>query len=163
MVTLNPAYHRWLPPEGPNVGRETVAALLAADDVDAARIRALATRQHFADAAAALVDVVRPQGTIHDVTLIGSLFYPPIELCIPGRIAGHMGALPRNGSASKPELTLDDLRQMATHNGRERASRAKTALAILGQPLAPYGELSKRERAGLLLGLLVVEWRERSP
>ncbi len=160
MVTLNPAYHRWLPPEPPNIAHEAVAAMLAADDVDAAKIAAFATRQCFSDAAAALLRVVRPHGTIHDVTLVGSLFCPPSPAVMPLRIAGHMGALPRDGSAG--DVVMRDLRRLAVHERPERASLAKTALAILGEPSAPYSELSQRERAGLLLGLLVAAWRERA-
>jgi len=148
----------------PNIAHDVVAAMLAVNEIDDAALTKLATRELYADAAAILVRAIRPRVRTE---LVGDLYAGPCSIFLPGRVASYMGVVSRpnrnKGSYVFPLITLDTIRSYAGKTEAARALRAKTALAILGEPVAPYCELSRRERAGLLLGLLVAAWRERSP
>ena len=147
----------------PNHAQVALPPILTAPELDGSALLALATREHYSDAAAEFVRVVRPQGKINGVSLVGSLFLPPVGLAVVSRIAGHMGEIPRHKSSDIARLGIDDVRRVAARGKPIKANRARVALALLGQPLAPWCELSKRERAGVLLATLVAAWRERAP
>jgi hypothetical protein len=137
---------------------------LDASDVDASQIEALATRADYPSAADHLVHVVeqRPGGNSN---LVGTLYTSAqIDRVLIFRIAQLTGAAPMQlgGNYTREAATLEWLQELAKKRG-QKAESARVALAILGEPVAPWCELSRRERAGLLLGMLVAAWRERSP
>jgi hypothetical protein len=142
---------------------DAIAALLAADEVDEEKIAALATRDHFPDAAELLQQAIKPKIS----GLIGLLFAPSLL---------QNARLLRVAACLLPEFRIDsngrylqhiknpDAKMQSLARGKTaQAMQARTALAILGEPCAPYSKLSRPERAGVLLRLLVDIWRERVP
>jgi hypothetical protein len=153
-------FHRAISAIRPNVARDVIAALLNADDLDAAALAKITTREHFPDAAAALLHVIRPKWGARSAGLVGAL-YAHNAIALPARVASFFAIFPSDKDSVQPRITLDSLRRVAASKNASRARHAKIALAILNEPVARYADLSRRERAGLLLGLLVAAWRER--
>ena len=145
----------------PDPVRDTIADLLEASDVDRAALAKLATREHVADAADQLVRAIRPRIS---AGLVADLYAPPAAIFIPARMAMYLGLAMRPARDRANQIielvTTDEIR-LWTHEDGARGLRARIALAIIGEPVAAYSELSRRERAGLILGRLIALWRER--
>lgn len=158
MVAINGAnnlsgrFRRQLSAARPDFARDVIGELLKADDLDAAAIAQLAAHKHFAGAAKRLSDIVGAASVIGDLFVGGP--------GLPGRIANALNVMSFITSFGEP-ITLDVIRGYLKQ--KKRAPQARLTLALLGEPVASYDELPRRERAGQLLGLLVAARRERSP
>jgi hypothetical protein len=144
----------------PTFAQRLVAEMLATPAVDQAAILRLACREHFAEAAKLLMREIRP----HSNNLVGVLFQPPTPDFLPQRVATQIGVITWSIRRTLPLTltTIADLRRYTTQKNASRAARARVALAILGEPVAPWHKISRRERAGILLSQLVAAFRERA-
>lgn len=129
---------------------------LAALEFPAAVVSELAHRAHYADAVFNLACVAERKTTS---AILPQWLFAYNRRFLPSRLGVELGIVAKKSNYIET-ITADDLTKLAHGKSSKKAELAKIALAALGEPQAPWPDLSKRERAALLLHHVIAYRRE---
>jgi hypothetical protein len=135
-----------------NAAAEMVESLLAADQFDSTVIKVLADRKNYSDAATALLKNCRTHKTQALGAVIPALLETTLSTVTLYRLAVAF-AVPGLFDKDHKLAVTTDIHFLRAH----KSLAARLVLAVIGEPQASFNELTKSQRAALVLGHLVRE------
>lgn len=155
----HPGHRKRIATTAPVFGRDRAGELLdAVTEPTAADVQKLALPQHYSDAANALIPLVRRKLEAESLpSILHDAF--TTKAILTARVGAHFGAVP---SQRDPTAALAIPNVHAALADESRRAAARLSLCVIGDPPDEWDALSRKERAGLLLGRICRAMRARS-